>query len=236
MRLPLAVLVGVLITGCAGYREAVPPAPPLDLALPSGPLIEPELGCLRHPRIDAWERRLRSAAWRPTVRDDAARGARYLPRLRQMVVDSGLPPSLALLPAIESGFRPDARGPLDELGLWQLRVETARRFGLVVDERGDERLYPETSTRAAVRYLRFLHARYRDWPLALAAYNAGEGSVDRALQHRPHASFWELAEIGRLPRKSRDYVPRFLALVRIQQAAKRCTPLSPLLASSGSLG
>jgi hypothetical protein len=236
MRLPLAIVVGVLITGCAGFRDAAPPPPPLELAPWNGLSIEPELACLRHPRIDAWEHRLRSAAWRPTVRDDVARGARYLPRVRQLVVDSGLPPGLALLPAIESGFRPDARGHLDELGLWQLRVETARRFGIVVDEQQDQRLYPEPSTRAAVRYLRFLHARYGDWPLALAAYNAGEGCVDRALQRRPHASFWELADVGRLPRKSRDYVPRFLALVRIQQAAKRCTPLSPLMASSGSLG
>jgi soluble lytic murein transglycosylase-like protein len=237
MRLALAVLLAeVLMTGCAGFREAAPPPAPLDLALRNGPAIEPELACLSHPRIDVWERRLRSAAWRPTVRDDAARGARYLPRLRQVVVESGLPPSLALLPAVESGFRPDARGPLDELGLWQLRVDTARRFGLVVDERADERLYPEPSTRAAARYLRFLHTRYGDWPLALAAYNAGEGCVDRALQRRPHASFWELVDSGKLPRKSRDYVPRFLALVRIQQTARRCAPLSPLLASSGSLG
>jgi membrane-bound lytic murein transglycosylase D len=235
MRLPLAVLVAVVLTmGCGGFREPAPLPPAANLDLGKAP-APGELACVRNPRIDAWERRLRSAAWRPWIKQDVARGARYLPRLRQLVVDGGLPPSLALLPAIESGFRADARGELDELGLWQLRADTARRFGLVVDERSDERLHPESSTRAAVRYLRYLHARYADWPLALAAYNAGEGKIDRALQRRPHATFWELVDSGHLPRKSRDYVPRFLALVRLQQGARSCAPLSPLLASSGSL-
>ena len=138
------------------------------------------------------------------TRETMARGAPYLPQLRQLVVDAGLPPGLALLPAVESGFEPRARGRLGELGLWQLRPATARRFGLVVNSQRDDRTDPARSTRAAVRYLRFLHARYRDWPLALAAYNAGEGRINRALARQPHASFWELAASGRLPRKSQD--------------------------------
>src|SRR5207249_10438681 len=95
------------------------------------------------------------------------------------------------------------------------RPAPSRRFGLVVNAHRDDRLQPERATRAAARYLRLLHERYGDWPLALAAYNAGEHRVDRALARDPEASFWRLAERGYLPRISRDYVPRFFAVVRV---------------------
>jgi len=74
---------------------------------------------------------------------------------------------------------------------------------------------PERATRAAAQYLRLLHDRYGDWALALAAYNAGERRVDRALARDPEASFWRLAERGYLPHTSREYVPRFYALLRM---------------------
>src|SRR5262249_59260658 len=111
------------------------------------------------------------------------------------------------------GFRAGARSPSGSRGLWQLQPATARRFGLVVSRRRDERLDPERSTRAATDYLRLLYDRYGDWPLALAAYNAGEGRVDRALARLPGASFWDLVEERHLPRASHDYVSRFLPLL-----------------------
>src|SRR5437867_269858 len=95
------------------------------------------------------------------------------------------------------------------------RPPPPRRFGLVVNAHRDDRLQPERATRAAAQYLRLLHERYGDWPLALAAYNAGEHRVDRALARDPEASFWRLAERGYLPRISREYVPRFFAVVRV---------------------
>jgi membrane-bound lytic murein transglycosylase D len=131
---------------------------------------------------------------------------------------------------IESGFYADARGHLDEVGLWQLRAETARRFGLRVGGGADDRLDPERSTRAAARYLRYLHRRYDDWPLALAAYNAGERRVDRELERSPDATFWDLAKARRLPRISREYVPRFLAVVRVAEWGERCRPVPTTLA------
>ncbi len=177
---------------------------------------EPTLGCVAHPMIDAWEERLRweRPFWAATL-DGFARGTGYLTRLRAIVEEEGIPSGLALLPVIESGFRNGASARDGGRGLWQLRPQTARRFGLVVGANRDDRLHPERATRAAARYLRLLHDRYGDWPLALAAYNAGEGRVDRARISRPGASFWELAEHRHLPRVSRDYVPRFLALLRV---------------------
>ena len=188
---------------------AVTPIPPPAAA-------PPELHTITNPRIDVWERRLRT---QPTLReateDSLGRGATYLPRLCAILGEHGLPPDLALLPVVESGFWPTARGRAGERGLWQLRRDTARRFGLVVNARRDDRLHPERATRAAARYLVFLHARYGDWPLALAAYNAGERRVDRALRRGRRADFWQLADRRLLPRTSREYVPHFLAVVRV---------------------
>jgi len=167
-----------------------------------------------------WEHRLRAhPALRRDTQKSLARGATYLPRLREILEANGVPASLALVPAVESGFRPRARGRFGELGLWQLRRPTARRFGLTVDARRDDRIHPERSTEAAARYLRYLRARYGEWPLALAAYNAGERRVDRALARHQGNDFWQLADQGWLPRTSRDFVPRVFAVVRLADSA-----------------
>ena len=194
---------------------AISPTPPVSE--PAAPAAS-ELHSLAHPRIDVWEHRIRrQAALRVATEDGLARGAAYLPRLCAILSAHGLPADLALLPLVESGFRPKARGRAGERGLWQLRRATARHFGLVVSTRRDDRLHPERATRAAARYLAILYARYGDWPLALAAYNAGERRVNRALRRGQSADFWELADRRLLPRTSREYVPHFLAVVRVTQ-------------------
>src|SRR5439155_1443330 len=154
-------------------------------------------------------RRDRHRAWRP--------GGLAARRLLSGACDS-------LLPSSGSCSRPAAPSAARASGIRHLRPATARRFGLVVDAERDDRADPAQATRAAARYLGYLHRRYRDWPLALAAYNAGEGRIDRALARQPHATFWELSASGHLPRKSRDYVPRFLALVRLDERVRACAP------------
>ena len=205
--------VAAIVAGCGTFRAPAPPPPP---PAPTAAVTDtPEhLPCPRDERIEDWARRLRRDPW---LQDSLARGEQYLPRLRAIMARHGLPPSLALLPAVESGFDPRARGRYGELGLWQLRRPTARRFGLVVSARRDDRLEPERATEAAARYLAALHERYGEWPLALAAYNAGERRIDRALAREPNATFWQLADHGHLPRTSRNFVGRFMALVRLAE-------------------
>jgi hypothetical protein len=187
----------------------------------SQPAPQISIGCPSHPAIDRWEDRLRAGGpdWATTIHG-VARGARYLDRLRAILEEEGVPASLALLPVIESNFRPDALSSDGGRGLWQLQPRTARRFGLTVTARRDDRIDPEQSTRAAARYLRLLYTRYGDWPLALAAYNAGEGRVDKALRRAAGTSFWEAEP--HLPRICREYVPRFLAVVRVVAAEPSC--------------
>ena len=214
---PAPLLLLAVLAACAPLRRAPSPAAPSAPLLPSVPSAPVGgLGAPDHACIDAWEQRLRAhPRLRRETAESLARGSRYLPGLRRILEANGVPPSLALLPVIESGFYPTARGRRGERGLWQLRRATARRFGLVVNAHRDDRLEPERATRAAARYLHVLYERYGDWPLALAAYNAGEHRVDRALARDPEASFWNLAERGWLPRISREYVPRFFAVVRV---------------------
>ena len=235
---PALLVATTVLAACSPLRVPAPapvavpaPAPPVETRRETR--REGGLRCLAHPRIDAWERRQRAEPERAATADSLARGVAYLPELRAILAEDGVPPELALLPVLESGFWPRARGRHGELGLWQLRRLTARRFGLVVTAARDDRLSPERATRAAARYLRYLDQRYGDWPLALAAYNAGEGRVDRALARAPRANFWQLAEDGLLPRSSRDFVPRFFAVVRLGEdapsaAEARCPGLGPI--------
>jgi membrane-bound lytic murein transglycosylase D len=95
--------------------------------------------------------------------------------------DAGLPSEFALIPFIESRYRPDARSPGGQVGLWQFTAATARRNGLSVDPGRDQRLDAEASTRAAVRYLGRLHRMFDgDWRWTAMAYNAGEGAARAA--------------------------------------------------------
>ena len=220
----LASLLGCCASFKAVTRPPGEPAPPVVASKPPPPLPPRHLACIDHPRIDLWEHRLRShAELRTGVQQSMQRARWYLPRFRRILSKAGLPPSLALLPVVESEFHRLARGQGDDLGLWQFRGATAREFGLVVNERRDQRLHPYRASRAAARYLRHLHRHYRgDWPLALAAYNAGQRRVDLALARQPNATFWQLTDRGYLPATSREYVPRFLAVVRVVDGKQLC--------------
>jgi hypothetical protein len=250
MRTESAVLLATVLAGCAPFTLHGPRPEPAREAIAAPvprpkPIFSSELACIEHHDIDVWERRLRSNPdLRAATRDSLARANHYyLPRLRHIFRKAGLPPSLALLPVVESEFYRQAQGRLDDRGLWQLRVVTARRFGLVVNDRRDQRLHPYRASRAAARYLRALHRHYRNWPFTLAAYNAGENRVDRARAQRPKASFWQLADAGALPHSTREYVAHFLALVRVAEGTEMCrrtvdlgTPPAPRTPSAVSAG
>ena len=136
-----------------------------------------------------------------------------MPRLRAAFVTEGVAPELAWLAEAESSLNPAARSPVGAKGLFQFMPDTAKAMGLgtfLPDERSD----PDKSARAAARYLKLLHGKFGEWPLALAAYNAGEGRVARLLAARRTKSFAGIADA--LPAETRMYVPKVCALVALR--------------------
>jgi membrane-bound lytic murein transglycosylase D len=134
-----------------------------------------------------------------------ARVQQLRPLLEPILREHGVPTDLAAVVLVESGGRPTALSPKGALGLWQLMPETARRYGLTVSSAKDERTDVNQATRAAARYLRDLYARFGDWKLAFAAYNAGEQAVQRAMMRSGGSDFERLH--GFLPNETQAYVP-----------------------------
>ena len=144
-----------------------------------------------------------------------ARSSRYLPMMQKIMKDATLPEDIAYLPLIESGFNPMAVSRAKATGLWQFMKQTARRYGLRVDQWIDERHDPVKSTKAAMEYLKDLYEIFGSWPLSMASYNAGEGKIGRTLATTGAAGYWELKAMGRMPLETRNYVPKFMAATMI---------------------
>jgi membrane-bound lytic murein transglycosylase D len=134
----------------------------------------------------------------------------YIGTLKPVFVEEHIPPELIWVAEVESSFDPRARSPAGAAGLFQLMPATARRFGLRLLP-FDQRLKPEESARATAKYLRFLHSQFGDWRLALAAYNAGEGTVQKLLTHSRQHTFDAISP--KLPAETQMFVPRVEAVV-----------------------
>ncbi len=124
----------------------------------------------------------------------------------------GLPHELKYLSIVESGLRPEAVSVSGAVGLWQFMKGTGQNYGLRINSTVDERRDPIKSTQAASRYLKDLYLSFDDWTLALAAYNCGPGNVRKALRHSNEEEFWSLKGRGYLPRETRRYIPKYVAI------------------------
>lgn len=125
----------------------------------------------------------------------------------------GVPTELVWVAFVESAFQAEARSSKGALGMWQLAADTASRYGLRVDGRTDERRDPLKSASVAARYLRELRVRFGNWLLALAAYNAGEERVEKAIRRGRTRDFWSLSRQKLLPAETRGYVPAVVAAI-----------------------
>jgi membrane-bound lytic murein transglycosylase D len=142
----------------------------------------------------------------------------YLPRLKALFTSEDVPPELVWLAEVESSFDPRVRSPAGATGLFQLMPATARRYGLRTTWPWDDRLKLEPSARAAAQYLRYLHRRFNDWRLALAAYNAGEGTVQTLLTRYKGHTYDSIA--GHLPAETQMYVPKIEATLLRREGVK----------------
>lgn len=151
--------------------------------------------------------------WQKTLEDrPAPRGAQaYVTRLKPVFTAQGLPAAMVWLAEVESAFDPAATSPAGAVGLYQLMPATARSLGLSLSPK-DERLDPEKNARAAAKYLAMLLEKFKDWRLTLAAYNAGEGRVQRLLNQHQTRSFDRIATS--LPAETQMYVPKVEATLK----------------------
>lgn len=143
------------------------------------------------------------------------RSGRYRALIQRILAEEGVPQELIYLAQAESGFLPRAVSNKKAVGMWQFIAETGGTYSLKRSGSFDERLDPEKATRAAARFLKFLHNRYGDWYLAMAAYNCGAGAVDRAVERTGYADYWELLRRHALPQETANYVPIILAMTII---------------------
>ena len=144
-----------------------------------------------------------------------SRGEKYRKIIEPYLEKNDLPQQLAYLPLIESGYRNTIRSKARAVGLWQFLRGTARAYGLKINSFVDERRDPYLSTIAAIKYLKDLYRVYLDWPLALAAYNAGENRILGTIMLGKSRDYWQLVKEKRLPRETRNYLPKFIASTKI---------------------
>lgn len=149
------------------------------------------------------------------------RSRRYVPMIKEILREQGLPEDLIYLAMIESGFNPKAYSSMKACGPWQFIYETGGRYGLRVDHWVDQRRDPERSTVAAALYLKDLFNQFGNWYLAAAGYNAGEKRIERAVERHETSDFWELSKYNTLPRETREYIPRLLAAAIIAKEPER---------------
>jgi membrane-bound lytic murein transglycosylase D len=151
---------------------------------------------------------------RSTMETGLYRSGMFMRMARRIFREEGVPENIAWLGQVESTWKPTAHSWAAAAGLWQFIPGTGARFGLRQTAYIDERQSFERATRASAQYLKFLANRYNgNWELAMAAYNSGEGNVDRAVARAGSNSFWDA--FAYLPRETKNYVPNILATILI---------------------
>jgi len=150
------------------------------------------------------------------VQSMVSRARLYLYYIAEEVEKRGMPMEIALLPAIESAYKPHAYSRARAVGLWQFIKSTGRVYGLKSNWWYDGRRDVIASTQAALDYLEKLHDEFNDWQLALAAYNCGERKVERLMaENRRRGLPTDYASLKKLPRETKNYVPRLIAMANI---------------------
>jgi membrane-bound lytic murein transglycosylase D len=195
-------------------RQTTPPPKPLP-GQPLRPVPNPS----PQKQRELWVKKIAGEPW-------PAAATNFVPRLKPIFTAQKVPPELVWIAEVESSFDPRARSPAGAAGLFQLMPATAKRYGLRTWPL-DHRLRPDDSARAAAKHLANLHTRFDDWRLALAAYNAGEGTVKKLLEGRKARTYDAIAT--HLPAETQMYVPRVEATL----ARREGIQLSQLRLHSG---
>ena len=167
-------------------------------------------------RTKRWPCIVKGAAWgrrqqKTVLPEDAAL---LIPLLKEAFATEGLPSQLAWVAEVESMFNTNAVSKTGAAGLFQFKAEAAKRFTLLKDS-GDYRQEAEQSAHAAARYLAYLYSRFGDWTLAVAAYNAGEGYLERLMKKHKASQYQEIAM--HLPEQTQIYVIKVMTTLALRE-------------------
>ncbi len=185
-------------------RLTIPP-PTVETNQPPQPVPNPP----PQKERELWVKKVSVSPWPASAKE-------YVPELKPIFTAQKIPPELVWVAEVESAFDRRALSPAGAAGLFQLMPDTAKRFGLSLWPR-DQRYQPEPSATASAQYLKYLYDRFKDWRLALAAYNAGEGTVQKLLDRYKTRSYDDIAE--HLPAQTQMYVPRVEAVLLQREGA-----------------
>ena len=186
-------------------RITIPP-PAAETNAPPPPMTNPPAQMER----ELWVKQVSGRPWPAAAKE-------FVPVLKPVFAAQKIPSELVWVAEVESSFDRRAVSPAGAAGLFQLMPDTAKRFGLSLWPR-DQRFQAEPSANASAQYLKSLHDRFQDWRLALAAYNAGEGAVQKLLDRYKTKSYDDIA--GHLPAETQLYVPRVEAVILQREGAK----------------
>ena len=232
MKLSWGVSTLAVLLALAPAVMAAPAAAPVAAALP--PAFE-DIDDVPMPDPDLWQRIRKGFAMEPLdtplvgeheawysgrpeyIKRFVDRGSLYLHYIVEQVEKRNMPMEVALLPVIESAFNPKAHSRAKASGIWQFIPSTGKNYGLAQDWWKDNRRDIVAATDAALNYLERLHKMFGNWELALAAYNAGEGNVARAIAYNQKRGLPTdyLGIAPRLRPETRNYVPKLIAVKNI---------------------
>ena len=221
LRIQITVGALAIVAGCGSFSSqqkvsADPASRPryAEVKPPENPVLKWDMPVPDHPAVDEWVRRFSGKDHR-SFQTQLDRAHNYAVPAQEIFARKGLPKDLIYVALVESGFSPTARSHANAVGMWQIVSKTGSRFGLEQNKWVDERRHPMKAAQAAADYLSLLYDQFGSWPLALAAYNAGENAVQGALDKSGLKTFWDLLDNGYLPTETRDYVPKVFATVKI---------------------
>ncbi len=140
-----------------------------------------------------------------------SRSSKYVPLMKEIFKREGLPEDLVYVALIESGFSSVAKSSANAVGFWQFMRATGKRYGLQCDSYVDERRDFIKATVAAADYFKGLYNLFGSWYLAIASYNVGENKIKNLVMKYHTRDFWKLAQMRRLPKETKNYIPKFLA-------------------------
>jgi len=223
-RILILVLICPLLVGCGAFNmtEVTPPAVAPAVKTSKTPLkrisatapkkakLLPKVPLVLTPEVKK-EMNAYLSKNRACIELAMRNREEHLDTMREIFRDEGVPEELINVALLESKFDPTAKSPAGAKGMWQFMKGTAKIYGLEVGMFEDQRKDPVLSTLAAARHLKDLYGQFRDWYLALAAYNAGPASIDKAMKRARAEDFWQLVRTNSLNSETAAFVPKFIA-------------------------